>query len=501
MVERKSHAAFYRKPLRIGSAALTLALVTSIAPSFTASGLEVAAAEPSGSFAVTQSVQFNGGATTGNIKPTYIPGEKMNGSFEPSYEEKLVVPGQETKSNPTFDRVDEDGNPVYENVDVPGGATFTIVEFEAPEGYVVEIDKKTGVITVTFDKSKLNANTVEEFKVPVTVSYWDFSADGVYAEFKLDTDGDGTPDTEDSDDDNDGIPDEKEKEDGTNPKVPNQNVDFEPEYEDGSGKPGEDVTVPEPNIKDKDGNPTEAPEGTTFTPGEDAPEGVTIIENTGEITVTIPEDANHGDTITVPVVVTYPDKTTDTVEVTVTVEKPDWDDNSGKPGDKVEIPNNGGSVDDGTTVETDGPGTATIDDDGTITVDIDEDANPGDTIVVIIRDKDGKEIDRVTVTVEQPETDDTGSGTVTPGDDTGSGTTTPGDDTGSGTATPGDDTASGTATPGDDTRAPRSEAPTKRTPLPRTGAEIASAAGAAAALIAAGLGLVFSRRRREGAEN
>ena len=40
MVERKSHEAFYRKPLRIGSAALTLALVTSMAPSFTASGLD-----------------------------------------------------------------------------------------------------------------------------------------------------------------------------------------------------------------------------------------------------------------------------------------------------------------------------------------------------------------------------------------------------------------------------------------------------------------------------
>lgn len=492
MVERKSHAAFYRKPLRIGSAALTLALVTSFAPSITSSGYEEAAAQASGSHAFTQSVQFSGGATTGNIKPTYIPGEKMNGSFELSYEEKLVVPGEETKSDPTFDRVDEDGNPTHENVDVPGTLNFTIInEPEIPEGYVVVIDEKTGVITVTFpDKSKLNENTVEEFKVTVNVAYFDFSVDTAYAYFKLDTDGDGTPDTEDSDDDNDGIPDEKEKEDGTNPKVPNQNVDFEPEYEDGSGKPGEDVTVPEPTIKDKDGNPTEAPEGTTFTPGEDAPEGVTIIENTGEITVTIPEDAKHGDTITVPVVVTYPDKTTDTVEVTVTVEKPDWDDNSGKPGDKVEIPNNGGSVDDGTTVETDGPGTATIDDDGTITVDIDEDANPGDTIIVIIKDQDGNEIDRVTVTVEQPETDDTGSGTTTPGDDTDSGTTTPDDDT-----------DSGTTTPGDGTRAPRSEAPTKRTPLPRTGAEIASAAGAAAALIAAGLGLVFSRRRREGAEN
>ena len=47
MVNGKSHEAFYRKPLRIGSAALTLALVTSMAPSFTASGLDRAiAAQP-----------------------------------------------------------------------------------------------------------------------------------------------------------------------------------------------------------------------------------------------------------------------------------------------------------------------------------------------------------------------------------------------------------------------------------------------------------------------
>ncbi|WP_168163601.1 YPDG domain-containing protein, partial [Corynebacterium sp. HMSC055D05] len=88
-----------------------------------------------------------------------------------------------------------------------------------------------------------------------------------------------------------GIPDEKEKEDKTNPKVPNQNLDYEPVYEDGSGKPGEDVTVPAPEFKDKDGNPTTPPEGTKFTPGENTPDGVTIDENTGEITVTIPKDA------------------------------------------------------------------------------------------------------------------------------------------------------------------------------------------------------------------
>ncbi|MDU4830916.1 MAG: YPDG domain-containing protein, partial [Actinomyces sp.] len=238
--------------------------------------------------------------------------------YEPEYEGKLVVPGQETKSSPSF--TDKDGK----GVDVPEGSKFSIGDYKAPEGYVVTIDENTGEITVTFpDGSKLNKDTVEEFDVPVTVTYKDGSTDEVKANFKLDTDGDGDPDVTDPDDDNDGIPDE----DDSNPKVPNQNTIFEPGYEDGSGKPGEDVTVPAPEFKDKDGKTVTPPEGTKFTPGENVPDGVTIDENTGEIKVTIPEDAEPGTKITVPVVVTYPDGTKDNVDVTVTVEQPDAKDN------------------------------------------------------------------------------------------------------------------------------------------------------------------------------
>ncbi|MDK7750454.1 YPDG domain-containing protein, partial [Brevibacterium sp. UMB10442] len=271
----------------------------------------------------------------------------QNTEFEPAYEGKLVVPGEETKSTPTFTDKDGEGK----KVDTPEGSKFKITDgFTAPEGYVVEIDEKTGEITVTFpDESKLNKDTKEEFDVPVTVTYPDGSTDKTDANFKLDTDNDGKPDTEDEDDDGDGIPDE----DDSNPKVPNQNTIYEPGYEDGSGKPGEDVKIEKPEFKDKDGNPTEAPEGTTFKPGEDAPEGVKVDENTGEITVPIPEDANPGDKITVPVEVTYPDGSKDNVDVTVTVEEPDapeepgdkdadtyepgYEDGSGKPGEDVKI--------------------------------------------------------------------------------------------------------------------------------------------------------------------
>ncbi|MDU4923969.1 YPDG domain-containing protein, partial [Dermabacter sp.] len=131
--------------------------------------------------------------------------------YEPAYEDKLVVPGKETKSSPSF--TGKDGS----SAKAPEGSKFKITDgFKVPEGYEVTIDENTGEISVKFpDKSKLNKDTVEQFDVPVTVTYPDGSTDKTDANFKLDTDNDGKPDTEDGDDDNDGIPDE----DDSNPKV------------------------------------------------------------------------------------------------------------------------------------------------------------------------------------------------------------------------------------------------------------------------------------------
>ncbi|WP_049156253.1 YPDG domain-containing protein, partial [Corynebacterium aurimucosum] len=144
-------------------------------------------------------------------------------TVEPSYEDKLVVPGKETKSEPVFVKEDEDGKPTEEKVDAPEGSKFKITDgFTAPEGYTVEIDESTGVVTVTADPKKLNKDTVEEFEVPVTVTYPDESTDEVKAKFELDTDGDGTPDSKDDDDDGDGVPDQEEIDKDTNPKDKNE---------------------------------------------------------------------------------------------------------------------------------------------------------------------------------------------------------------------------------------------------------------------------------------
>ncbi|MCG7297419.1 YPDG domain-containing protein, partial [Corynebacterium afermentans] len=238
--------------------------------------------------------------------------------WAPEYEPTEAKPG-ETKSSgaPTFDRTDTDevekltAEQLAKQDPDKKPTKFELPEgFTVPEGYDVNVDEATGVVTVTFP-----AEDAKSIDVPVKVTYEDGTTATGKAPFTVAVDAAD---------------------------------EFEPGYEDGSGKPGEDVKVPAPEFKDKDGNPTEAPEGTEFTPGENAPDGVKVDENTGEITVPVPEDANPGDKITVPVEVTYPDGSKDNVDVTVTVENPDaktadeiepgYEDGSGKPGEDVKVP-------------------------------------------------------------------------------------------------------------------------------------------------------------------
>ncbi|MCY3026469.1 hypothetical protein CYJ29_09035, partial [Aerococcus loyolae] len=100
--------------------------------------------------------------------------------------------------------------------------------------------------------------------------------------------------------------------------VSDQSQKVEPKYKDKTGIPGEEVPVEQPSFSDKDGNPTTAPEGTKYELGKDAPQGVTVGPD-GSLTVKVPEGAKDGDVITVPVKVTYPDGTSDTVNAKVTV--------------------------------------------------------------------------------------------------------------------------------------------------------------------------------------
>ena len=330
--------------------------------------------------------------------------DKAAEEFEPGYEDGSGKPGDDvTVPAPEFR--DKDGNPT----EAPDGTKFTPGE-DAPEG--VKVDENTGEITVPVPE---DAKPGDKITVPVEVTYPDGSKDNV----------DVTVTVEEPD-----APDTKQKD------------EFEPGYEDGSGKPGDDVTVPAPEFKDKDGNPTEAPDGTKFTPGDNAPDGVKVDEKTGEITVPVPEDAKPGDKVTVPVEVTYPDGSKDNVDVTVTVEQPDapetpadkdadkfepgFEDGSGKPGGDVKVEKPEFKDKDGNPTEAPedttfkpgdkAPDGVKVDENtGEITVPVPEDAKPGDkiTVPVEVTYPDGsKDNVDVTVTVEEPD-----APAPTPGDD------------------------------------------------------------------------------------
>ena len=183
---------------------------------------------------------------------------------------------------------------------------------------------------------------------------------------------------------------------------------YTPKYDDGNGKPGAKVEVP---LKEEAGKTI--PEGTKF---ESNTPGITV-DKDGKVTVTIPEGAKPGDKITGEIIVTYPDGSTDTVPVEVTVTNqdkdiytPEYDKENGKPGTKVEIPlkeETGKKIPSGTKFQSNTPG-ITVDKDGKVTVTIPEGAKPGDKITgeITVTYPDGsKDIIPVEVTVTNQDKD------------------------------------------------------------------------------------------------
>ena len=104
-----------------------------------------------------------------------------------------------------------------------------------------------------------------------------------------------------------------------------------PEYGDKTGTAGTAVTTDAPTFKDTDGKATTAPEGTKYKLGDGAPEGATIDENTGKVTYT-PKELEAGKPVEIPVVVTYPDQSTDNAKAKINVEAlPDVIDRTNNP--------------------------------------------------------------------------------------------------------------------------------------------------------------------------
>lgn len=205
-----------------------------------------------------------------------------------------------------------------------------------------------------------------------------------------DTDGDGLTDDQEvnvhktdptnPDTDYDGLIDGDEKAKGTDPKKPDTDGDGIKDGDEVSGNNGNkdwdsdgelDPTNPTKRDSDNDGvdDKTEIEKGTN------------------------PNDPNSKPN--------DPD----------TTNAPDWDDKATTtPGKKVGLPNNGGAVQDGTTVEVKGPGKAEIGERGQLVVTPSDDAKPGDTITVTVKAKDGKVVDTVTVTVVKEKGDSSNGG-------------------------------------------------------------------------------------------
>ena len=193
--------------------------------------------------------------------------------------------------------------------------------------------------------------------------------------------------------------------------------------------PGEEVTTEAPTFdKTATADKTEtdpAPEGTTYKLGENAslPEGVTakVHEKTGAVTITSSNNTPVGD-FTVPVTVTYSDKSTDNAEVKVSVETPAPSiERAGNPttvtegtekplDDKVNNPTDGMT---GTITNSDGTpiqdGKVTVDENtGEIKVKVPagtvpegQDSIPGK---VQIKDKNGENVgDPIDITIDKPE--------------------------------------------------------------------------------------------------
>ena len=289
--------------------------------------------------------------------PVTVKVTQVSDDYTPKYEDGSGKPGSKVE----IPLKEENGK------DIPVNTTYV-----SDQPGVIDVDDK-GKVTVTIPKDK---NPGDKVTGKITVTYPDGSTEEVPVTV--------TVTNRDKD-------------------------DYTPKYEDGSGKPGTNVEIPltEENKKD-------IPEKTKFE--SDTPE--IKVDDKGKVTVTIPKDKNPGDKITGKITVTYPDGSTEEVPVTVTVTNrdkddytPKYEDGSGKPGTKVEIPlkeENGKDIPVNTTYVSDQPGVIDVDDKGKVTVTIPKDKNPGDKvtgkITVTYPDGSTEEVP-VTVTVTDRDKD------------------------------------------------------------------------------------------------
>lgn len=241
-------------------------------------------------------VTYRDGTTDTAIAPLVVQDNEA-GLNTPGYEAGNVKPGESLTLQQTAD------------TDLPPGTRFSVPsDFTPPAGWTYSIDPATGAVNV---QAPPGAQPGDRIDVPVTVTYPDGTTDNAMASIVV---------------------------------IPNDAQANSPAYDQATTKPG--VAVDISQVGD-----TSMPDGTQYTlDGYTPPTGwsVTIDSQTGALTVTPPADANPGDSIAVPVVIKYPDGSTQTVTAPVVVtandaqlNSPGYEPATTQPGTPVPVPQTG----------------------------------------------------------------------------------------------------------------------------------------------------------------
>ncbi|MEB5566898.1 Rib/alpha-like domain-containing protein, partial [Mammaliicoccus sciuri] len=178
--------------------------------------------------------------------------------------------------------------------ELPPGTKFDVPADKVPSGWTVTVDPNTGDITVVPPKDVTPGTMVD---IPVTVTYPDGSSEVTSAKVVVEKPAEKPAGKTNADDNSPGY---GSKDQGPTPV-----------------KPGTSTHIPQTGDK-------ELPPGTKFeVPSDKVPSGwtVTVDPNTGDITVIPPKDVTPGTKVDIPVTVTYPDGSKQTVTVGVVVEK------------------------------------------------------------------------------------------------------------------------------------------------------------------------------------
>ncbi|MEY8463600.1 Rib/alpha-like domain-containing protein [Streptococcus merionis] len=207
--------------------------------------------------------------------------------YTPTYADKSGKPGEAiTTDAPTFaPELPADQKPTYAISDKQPDGTTAL-----PEGTVATVDKD-GKVSVTIPTT---ATPKTEYTIPVEVTYGDGSKEIVPVKVTV-----------------------------TSPEFSEL---YTPTYSEKPATPGEKATSDAPVFTSDENNTViDKPAGTQFELGKGAPEGATVDQFSGVVTVPVPADAAPGTTITVPVVVKYVDGSTDETTVTFKVPTPEKD--------------------------------------------------------------------------------------------------------------------------------------------------------------------------------